>query len=507
MSDRLDDRINAFVIELLDDPPPVPNFGLDAAPTGRPLQSAVPRLRLTGPAVAVAAFVAVVVAVGVVALVPWRSGIEHQQPTTVPPATTTVPLATTTVPPANGPGFYGLIGFEMLYVEDLPAGSHWTRELASGVQAGWCDGTGLSDITGDGPLAGLSDQAIARFTNDTVDVHHMVFADDPANVQAAFDEIRRQTSSCLDDPDQWVDSRIAELSAMPLSPLGDDRFGIRSTVETEAGGQAEGFLAVVLNGSRIIVVQTEPLPAPPDQPDLVSRDDFRAILVAAVARSIGALPEDAATTVEMLTTSDLPADLNLRLYNEATDRGDGIGGWGSSEHGVLAVRCYAEDPQSITAWRLDPSPMSFDGDPPLTRPLNSAQFKAFYTDTDPSAVVGEALYVDSSDTVEYTFNAMNTATIGCFDSGISGFGNGGESSRIALPTIGDDAIAVRVTARLSPVPSQTKYDLFRLAIIRDDTRLLIVEAHELVMSEEDLPQISDHEFVAIVEAAANRLTP
>jgi hypothetical protein len=114
MSDRLDERISALVVELLDDPPPVPDLDLDAAGVRVPPESAVPRFRLQGLAVAVAAFVAVVMAVGVVALVPWRDGIEPQQATTTVPTTTTPPVTTTV------PGVYGLDEL-LLTAEDLPA--------------------------------------------------------------------------------------------------------------------------------------------------------------------------------------------------------------------------------------------------------------------------------------------------------------------------------------------------------------------------------------------------
>ena len=49
--------------------------------------------------------------------------------------------------------------------------------------------------------------------------------------------------------------------------------------------------------------------------------------------------------------------------------------------------------------------------------------------------------------------------------------------------------------------------LFRLAIIRDGTRLLIVDEHETVISPDDPPHISDTENTTIVQNAVNRLTP
>jgi len=69
------------------------------------------------------------------------------------------------------------------------------------------------------------------------------------------------------------------------------------------------------------------------------------------------------------------------------------------------------------------------------------------------------------------------------------------------------AIAIKVTTPLSPDPLQTKNDLFRLAIIRDGARLLIVEEHETVTSPDDPPRISDAEFTDIVRTAASRLDP
>ena len=119
MSDRLDDKITAFVVELVDDPPPAPDLDLDAARHGAPTEPTNRRFRLRGLAVAVAAFVAVVVAVGMVALVPWSGGIEPQQPATTIPSTTTLPLTT------------DVSARELLQIEHLPAGFGWKEQDVS----------------------------------------------------------------------------------------------------------------------------------------------------------------------------------------------------------------------------------------------------------------------------------------------------------------------------------------------------------------------------------------
>ena len=312
MSDRLDDKITGFVAELVDDPPPAPDIDLDAARSAPPVASAVPRFRLRDVAVAVAAFVAVVMAVGVVVLIPWRDGIEPQQPATTAP-TTTPTAPTTTVPPTTGPATPAL----------LP------------------------------PLAAS----------------------------------------------------------------------------------------------------------------------------------------------ELLTTDDLPPHLDWLVFDESTHDGDSIAGWGIFEHGVLAIRCEG----GITYSPLDPAPASQDRDVPFVA-LEDRLFKAMYADT---AVFGEALYADSSETVTDAFNMIEAGTIDCLGSEITGWSNGGESSRLALPPVGDDATAISVKSYLNN--SKTRYDLFRLAIIRDGTRLLIVEEHESVLSQHDPPQVSDAEFIAVVETAVARL--
>lgn len=321
MSDRLDDKITAFVTELVDDPPPAPDIDLDAARRAAPVEPTVPRLRLRDVAVAVAAFVAVVAAVGVVALVQWSGDSEPLGPvTTLPPTTTSVLTTTTTVPAA------------------------------------------------------------------------------PAL----------------------------------LPPLA---------------------------------------------------------------------------TSELLTTGDLPSRLDWLVFDEATHDGDSIAGWGIFEHGVLAVRCHELVPADrvLDAWELEPGPRSNDRDEPWI-PLDSVLLKAMYADT---VVVGEALYSSAPMTVTEAFNMMKEVTVNCFDSGYTGGwgsgGNRGESGRLALPAIGDDSIAIKVTAPLSW--SGARYDIFRLAIVRDGTRLLIVEEHETVMSPDDPPHVSDTEFTTIVQDAVKRLKP
>lgn len=317
MSDRLDDKITAFVIELVDDPPPAPDIDLDAARCGAPVEPTVRRFRLRDLAVAAGAFVAVIAVIGAVALVPWSGDSEPLEPdTTMPPATTTVPTTTTTVPAT---------------------------------------------------------------------------------------------------------------------------------------------------------------PAPP-----------------------ALFPPLAAS--ELLTTDDLPPQLDWLVFDESTHDGDSIAGWGIFEHGVLAIRCEG----GITYSPLDPAPASQDRDVPFVA-LEDRLFKAMYADT---AVFGEALYADTPETVANAFNIMKTGTIDCLGSEITGWTNGGESSRLVPPPVGDDSIAIKVKSYLNN--SKTRYDLFRLAIIRDGTRLLIVEEHESVLSQHDPPQddpprVSDAEFMAVVQTAVARL--
>jgi hypothetical protein len=280
MSDRLDDRITAFVAELVDDPPLAPDIDVDAARSGQPLSPGVPRFRLQGLAVAAAAFVAVIAVIGVLALVPWSSDSELQQPvaTTPSPATTTVPL------------FDSLSGDEMVGVVDLPAGVDWVMEPGGGVHLGWCDGESLRDPVNQQPLADLSARAVVRYRNGAVGIEQVVFADNPAKVQAAFAEIRQRALACIDDRAQWSppqdDGQIIGQSELLMSPMGDARFAIWSTARV-GDGREESYIAVVLNGSRLIVVQRDEVFGPDDGRNIASRGEFWSVVDAAVGRSRG----------------------------------------------------------------------------------------------------------------------------------------------------------------------------------------------------------------------------
>lgn len=202
MSDRFDDKITAFVIELLDDPPPAPDLDLDAARIGQPLESAVPRFRLQGLAVAVAAFVAVVVAVGVVALVPWRSGIDSQQSTTTVPTTTT-PAVTTTVPPTTVPGAYGLD--ELLTAEDLPAPYRGPRQPIeeefwdSGILIHFCENSLMVLAEPSLEMLTVGLPAAATFDGDRAGATQVLYASTSPVMPLgdAFDDVAHELDECI----------------------------------------------------------------------------------------------------------------------------------------------------------------------------------------------------------------------------------------------------------------------------------------------------------------------
>jgi hypothetical protein len=144
-----------------------------------------------------------------------------------------------------------------------------------------------------------------------------------------------------------------------------------------------------------------------------------------------------------------------------------------------------------------------------------------------SVVFGEALYSGAPVMVTEAFNMMKTVTLGCLTSPLNAADRaellamrqvGGDSitpdieasaadeaELLAIGPVGDDSVAVKVKWYLSP--SKTVYDIFRLAIVRDGTRLLIVEEHETVRPSDDPPRVTDAEFAAVVQTAANRLKP
>lgn len=79
MTDRFDDKVRAFVAELVDDPPPVPEIDFEQlAPP--PFQPVDRRQLATGPAIAVAAFVLILATVGVVGWLWSSSDIDPASP-------------------------------------------------------------------------------------------------------------------------------------------------------------------------------------------------------------------------------------------------------------------------------------------------------------------------------------------------------------------------------------------------------------------------------------------
>lgn len=329
MSDRLDDKINAFVIELLDDPPPVPDLYVDTARSGQSLESAVPRFRLQGLAVAVAAFIAVVVAVGVVALVPWRNGIEPQQATTTVPTTTTPPV-TTTVPPTTVLDADGLAEGELLRVEDLPGDLHWQVFDETNGQdsvAGWgtfehgvlvvrCD----EGLTGwrldpsprsqdaDKPWVRLDDALFRAMYAETAVFGEALYSSTPETVTDAFDMMKAVTVGCVTTARSATD--LAELLAMrqtggdsmaadiyvnpvdeaaflTIPPVGDDSIAIRLKWYLGASQKTTYDLfrlAVIRDGTRLLIVEEHETVRPSDSPPSVTDAEFVAVVQTAADR-------------------------------------------------------------------------------------------------------------------------------------------------------------------------------------------------------------------------------
>ena len=83
MTDRFDDKVRAFVAELVDDPPPVPEIDFEQLDV-TPLQPVDRRQLVTGPAIAVAAFVLILTTVGVVGWLWSTSDVEPASPDRTP---------------------------------------------------------------------------------------------------------------------------------------------------------------------------------------------------------------------------------------------------------------------------------------------------------------------------------------------------------------------------------------------------------------------------------------
>jgi len=116
MTNRLDDKISAFVLELVDDPPPAPDIDLEAARRSalQPLQEAPQRRRAPIPVVVGAALL-VLIAIGIPVLL-FSGGQEViDEPTTTLAPTTTAPT-TTTVPPSslNLPDTWQRVGAQVM---------------------------------------------------------------------------------------------------------------------------------------------------------------------------------------------------------------------------------------------------------------------------------------------------------------------------------------------------------------------------------------------------------
>jgi hypothetical protein len=114
MNDPIDTRIKSFVVELLDDPPPTPPLPKQADSATQP-----PR-RSRGPAIAAAAFAAIVIVGGVFGVLNRSSDGDPDVATTVAVPTTTVSttaVTTTAVPPTAVPVQVSVV---------VPGAQQWT---------------------------------------------------------------------------------------------------------------------------------------------------------------------------------------------------------------------------------------------------------------------------------------------------------------------------------------------------------------------------------------------
>lgn len=229
-----------------------------------------------------------------------------------------------------------------------------------------------------------------------------------------------------------------------------------------------------------------------------------AATVAAPATATTAAPTTTTTApepqiAELLAVGDLPTHID---WIERFDVGSGDGnilGWSANSHGVLAIRCPPEELPGLFDFV---SMWDFDADPPLRDP-EGVLFKTLYAESETGSIAfGEVLYADSPSAVTAAFNATKDETGRCVDD--QDRWSAWEVSRLAMPQVEEDHVAAKWKG--PPwTPAGKKYDVFRLAIVRLGSRLLIVEEHEGPSLLAHPLRVTDAEFAATVDVAVNRI--
>jgi hypothetical protein len=173
----------------------------------------------------------------------------------------------------------------LLDADDLPDTFNWLLEP----DPEWFDGPGiptvalpalcpdLFDLAARPPLSDLRDHVTTSLVADprpsqgSLHIQQIAYTDSEAAISAAFDDIRQQLTSCVDNPDRWglvtpegrADGWTPRAGHLPMTPIGDDLTAIQVALynTNDQGVWFDDRLAMVRQGKWLtIVVLSEGMP-------------------------------------------------------------------------------------------------------------------------------------------------------------------------------------------------------------------------------------------------------
>ena len=159
-------------------------------------------------------------------------------------------------------------------LELCPAASAESRAAAEDLQ--WMAYRQL-DLTADDPIDPPNDR-----TGHMVFVQEYLLAGDPATTQATFELLRDGMRACLGEVDSGGEGP-ASAAEMTTPEVGDDRYGVLTTVE-EAGGDAEWLLHNTLVRQGAVLMSIDVVDIRMGVDPLFTVDDVGAIVETAVGK-------------------------------------------------------------------------------------------------------------------------------------------------------------------------------------------------------------------------------
>jgi len=159
-------------------------------------------------------------------------------------------------------------------IELCPAASTESRAAADGLT--WMAYRQL-DMTLDDPITPPDDR-----TGHMVFVQHFLLAGEPAAVQATFELMRDGMKACLGEIDTGEEGPGAA-TEMTTPEVGDDRYGVLTTVQEAGGGEWLLHNTLVRQGAVLMMVDVVEIHVGVDP--LLTTDDVDAIVTTATGRA------------------------------------------------------------------------------------------------------------------------------------------------------------------------------------------------------------------------------